>query len=633
MPKIPEVPLEIFRDLYSAAAEFAALEPWDSFNDSELFAVRETATRQTGYACVLGALGEVYALCVYRGAEGFDIHRRMQRREFDLESGEIMAAQNCLMAEFADREELEQADRETIKKLGLKFRGRRAWPRFRSHLPGFAPWHLDEAEAKFLVLALRCGTEIARKAQDEGVDLAERPGQVLCWTAAPDRQLDTAWEPEPVYERPEPRPLVLDSERVAAMRGMNLRREGAWEAGASFFPGVMMDRERPYLARNTMVADAESGFILNALVCDAETPVHQALSDAVLGAAERNGALPRELHLRGEETARLLEPLGLALGFAVRAKAQLEMVSAACDAITNEVTPAKLRQPEKRWDRRAMERATYNLSRRLQGQVFESAEEGNRYLEALRESGELDEAPAPRSALEVAQGVMYDAFEHPSPKIRVKLARRALKLSPDCADAYNLLAEETGGTLEEERALYQKGLEAGERALGPEFFEQQVGHFWGMLESRPYMRARAELARCLWQLGEHEVAIDHWREMLRLNPNDNQGMRYILLARLGELGRFEEMEDTFARYKNDCSLEFLLIKVVATFVRRGSSHESAAALREALGQNKHFPDYLLGKKRLPRRMPDSLQMGGESEAVYAVSECLPAWKKATGAMD
>ena len=105
------------------------------------------------------------------------------------------------------------------------------------------------------------------------------------------------------------------------------------------------------------------------------------------------------------------------------------------------------------------------------------------------------------------------------------------------------------------------------------------------------------------------------------------------IARLGELGRFEEMEDTFARYKNDCSLEFLLIKVVATFVRRGSSHESAAALREALGQNKHFPDYLLGKKRLPRRMPDSLQMGGESEAVYAVSECLPAWKKATGAMD
>jgi tetratricopeptide (TPR) repeat protein len=30
-------------------------------------------------------------------------------------------------------------------------------------------------------------------------------------------------------------------------------------------------------------------------------------------------------------------------------------------------------------------------------------------------------------------------------------------------------------------------------------------------------------------MGQHQEAIGHHEEMLRLNPNDNQGIRYILL--------------------------------------------------------------------------------------------------------
>jgi hypothetical protein len=28
---------------------------------------------------------------------------------------------------------------------------------------------------------------------------------------------------------------------------------------------------------------------------------------------------------------------------------------------------------------------------------------------------------------------------------------------------------------------------AGERSLGPKAFEEDAGHFWGILETRPYM--------------------------------------------------------------------------------------------------------------------------------------------------
>ena len=46
-----------------------------------------------------------------------------------------------------------------------------------------------------------------------------------------------------------------------------------------------------------------------------------------------------------------------------------------------------------------------------------------------------------RDLLDQAQDLIYDAWELADPIKRSRLARKALKISPDCADAYVLLAE------------------------------------------------------------------------------------------------------------------------------------------------------------------------------------------------
>ncbi len=91
-----------------------------------------------------------------------------------------------------------------------------------------------------------------------------------------------------------------------------------------------------------------------------------------------------------------------------------------------------------------------------------------------------------------------------------------------------LLAEEEAKSAEEALEYYRKGVEMGGQALGPEGFEEYAGHFWGFFETRPYMRARAGLAAALDALGEVDAAIGNYQEMLRLNPGDNQGIRYVL---------------------------------------------------------------------------------------------------------
>jgi hypothetical protein len=75
-----------------------------------------------------------------------------------------------------------------------------------------------------------------------------------------------------------------------------------------------------------------------------------------------------------------------------------------------------------------------------------------------------------------AQDVMYEAWERTTSHSRIALARKALGISPLCADAFVLLAEEAG-SIEEARDYYAKGVEAGALALGPEGFEQYARHF------------------------------------------------------------------------------------------------------------------------------------------------------------
>jgi tetratricopeptide (TPR) repeat protein len=160
-----------------------------------------------------------------------------------------------------------------------------------------------------------------------------------------------------------------------------------------------------------------------------------------------------------------------------------------------------------------------------------------RGLAAQMFDGAADAALGP---LDQAQDLMYQAFKVADAHERVNLAKKALEISGDCADAYVVLAE-NAPSLDAAFEYYQKGVAAGERALGPLVFQEQAGHFWGLLETRPYMRAREGLAHVLWLMARQEEAVSHLEELLRLNPNDNQGVRDPLASWLLCLDRDEEL--------------------------------------------------------------------------------------------
>lgn len=288
-------------------------------------------------------------------------------------------------------------------------------------------------------------------------------------------------------------------------------------------------------------------------------------------------------------------------------------------------TPRPLR------DRRAAERTISDLHRLLEEQEFKSIDEANAFLRNLLEDGgRIPERPA-ETPLQQAQDIMYDAWDAEGEQ-RVILARQALEISPDCADAYVLLAEETAESAEQAHALLTKGVAAGERALGAQAFKEMQGHLWGMLEARPYLRARLGLARMLWMMDKREAAIAHYHDLLRLNTGDNQGVRYVLLAALLEEGHDGAAKKLLARFKNEPSAAWLYAEALLTFRDKGDGAASRKKLRAALTANPFVPVYLLGLHPLPEQSPDTIGFGDPTEAQAFLEDYGLIWLKSPATM-
>ncbi len=241
--------------------------------------------------------------------------------------------------------------------------------------------------------------------------------------------------------------------------------------------------------------------------------------------------------------------------------------------------------------------------------------------------------PSANDALGQAQNLIYQAWETSSHSRRMALARRALKVCPHCADAYVLLAVEAAATLDEQRKLYELGVRAGELALGSQGFEEYAGHFWGFLETRPYMRARAGLAQTLWAQGRHKQAADHYWNMLELNPNDNQGLRYVLAGWLLFLKDESRLEHLFQQYGDEASPFMLYTQALAAFQTNGDTEKARTFAEEAWNTNAHIPGALARTKTVKASNMDYYTPGGENEAAFYLDEYAFVWRQTPGAID
>jgi tetratricopeptide (TPR) repeat protein len=266
----------------------------------------------------------------------------------------------------------------------------------------------------------------------------------------------------------------------------------------------------------------------------------------------------------------------------------------------------------------------------LAGQDFESEEEMRAFLENEVVGRELP-PQAITGPEDEARELAIEAMDTPGRR-GVALARRALKLSPDSPTAHIALAlRATDPHTAVDR--FREAVAVAERALGPDPFAEDVGSFWLIPETRPYMEARKGLADALWLDGQREEAVRHYSELIRLNPNDNQSIRDRLAPALIALGDDEAAEDLLSRYEEDFTAAHHFNLALATFRRYGDGQASRERLADAVAANRHVPDLLLGRLEVPYPIPDTYTLGSADEAVLHFLEAEEAWDETPGALE
>ena len=213
--------------------------------------------------------------------------------------------------------------------------------------------------------------------------------------------------------------------------------------------------------------------------------------------------------------------------------------------------------------------------------------------------------------------------DHPLDMLRSAL--RAVRLDPACLDARMMLLQFTAGPPEEKIEELQQIVAIGESDLGKKFFAENSGDFWLAIETRPYMRARAALARELQALGRVDEAIAHTEAMLLLNPDDNQGLRYGLLGCYLEAGKLEAVRKLFTQYDEESTF-FLWARVLERYLSTELT-QAASVLLEARKENRHVEDLLTKRRSLPKQQPHFYSPGDISEAVVCLDMIGAAWNR------
>ncbi len=231
-----------------------------------------------------------------------------------------------------------------------------------------------------------------------------------------------------------------------------------------------------------------------------------------------------------------------------------------------------------------------------------------------------------------AQELIYDAMEADTPERIAGLVAQAYKLDPENVDALLMMARMAGFEGEERIAFLRTIVKKGAKRLGKKAFKELVPHFWGFLETRPYMRARQELAEELRSAGRLEEAAVEYAEMLVLNENDNQGVRYHYLPCLLVLNRLEDARSLMKRYTDD--VKWNTVFAWCHVLERVLSEDEPGArkaLAAARKQNGFTEAYLKGHRKLPKSLPSSYAPHSREEAQCYAEPLLMAWRAHEGA--
>lgn len=226
---------------------------------------------------------------------------------------------------------------------------------------------------------------------------------------------------------------------------------------------------------------------------------------------------------------------------------------------------------------------------------------------------------------EQSDDLLFEAYDEPVKSRAIKLAKQALEINPDNIDAENFITKFETNTIKK-LDKYKETLDKEQANLEKEdiFNKENIGIFWGLMETRPYMRTKHSYMLTLMELGRYTEAIKQGEELLRLCKNDNQGIRYLMLGLYTVLEKFEECEKLYNNYTDDST--FMLFPLSVMYYKKGDYKKAKKILKEIQENNEYILEYLKQKIKFTKAKIDNIEdkgtysWGSEAEAYFVVKD-------------
>lgn len=257
----------------------------------------------------------------------------------------------------------------------------------------------------------------------------------------------------------------------------------------------------------------------------------------------------------------------------------------------------------------------------IQNRGLETEEEINALLAEFsgRSIDEILDAHA-MTPEEEARRVLEENEETEDVEEIIDTCVEALEKDPHCIEAKMTLALAASESIEEAILRIKTAIVEHEDYWGREYMEEHRGHFWGVVDTRPYMMARAQLVQLYGIAGFFVLAAREAEEMLELNPSDNQGIRDPLRGFYLALNRLDALKALNAKYEDGAFATPAWSVALGLFLE-GKQKQAEKAAAKAHAANPHVLDLLAGRKAPPEERPAMYSLGSPEEA-YLCAENL-----------
>lgn len=217
----------------------------------------------------------------------------------------------------------------------------------------------------------------------------------------------------------------------------------------------------------------------------------------------------------------------------------------------------------------------------------------------------------PDEAYEILEEAQYAKNE----KEAIKLAKKAYKKSSDCFDVILFQCDLEENVIKRMKLL-NDGLEFEKNRLTNEkyFDKENIGHFYGIFETRPYIRGLSIKAEYLLEEGKLRQAANICKEVLRLNENDNLGIRYLLMAIYATLEEEKSMLDLYKKYPEE-DLE-MLFPLFAIYYKSGNDKKALEYLKRIDKCNSNFVKYFNGTIKQSKKVSSGYYSRGDSSEIF-----------------